>query len=200
MPVARPDAMGRSRRRQPLLAGDRHGPSRGRPGAFASESSPRRATHWLVVSAEVPGPPGGGRAVRPRPHRQPGPGWRSVPVPSSKGPFKWEGGTTAMYVANVPSQGGRATSPPPHLRWRPTSQRQVGGGGPTSAPNVPTSGGNVQRQRGTWYVPRHAGTRTHLTQRVSSRPAPPRDEPLWALRRAPGGGCSPTEHSVSNGL
>jgi hypothetical protein len=118
----------------------------------------------------------------------------------SKGPFKWEGGTTAMYVANVPSQGGRATSPPPHLRWRPTSQRQVGGGGPTSAPNVPTSGGNVQRQRGTWYVPRHAGTRTHLTQRVSSRPAPPRDEPLWALRRAPGGGCSPTEHSVSNGL
>ena len=26
---------------------------------------------------------------------------------SSKGPFKWEGGTTAMYLANVPSQGGR---------------------------------------------------------------------------------------------
>jgi hypothetical protein len=45
-----------------------------------------------------------------------------------------------MYVANVPSQGGRATSPPPlgtcvgarrpNVRW---------GGGPTSAPNVPTS-------------------------------------------------------------
>ena len=31
----------------------------------------------------------------------------------SKGPFKWEGGTTATYVANVPSQRGRATSPPP---------------------------------------------------------------------------------------
>ena len=35
----------------------------------------------------------------------------------------------------------RLTSPPPHLRWRPTSPRQVGGGGPTLAANVPTSGG-----------------------------------------------------------
>ena len=71
-----------------------------------------------------------------------GPTWTAaVPRASSKGPFKWEGGTTATYVANVPSQGGRATSLPPHLRWRPTSQRQVGGEGPTSAPNVPTSGG-----------------------------------------------------------
>jgi hypothetical protein len=66
----------------------------------------------------------------------------------SKGPFKWEGGTTATYVANVPSQGGRATSPPPPPALAPDVPTSGGGGGPTSAPNVPTSGGNVQRQRG----------------------------------------------------
>lgn len=44
-----------------------------------------------------------------------------------------------MYVANVPSQGGRATSPPPPPALAPDVPTSGGGGGPTSAPNVPTS-------------------------------------------------------------
>jgi len=75
--------------------------------------------------------------------------------------------------------------PPPPLRWRPTSQRQVGGG--DLRPRR-TSQRQWQRPTSTWsgHVPPTTRTRTHLTQRVSSRPAPPWDEPLWALRRAAG--------------
>ena len=44
----------------------------------------------------------------------------------SKGPFKWEGGTTPTYVANVPAPTWTCNVPPSP---------------PTLAPNVPTSGG-----------------------------------------------------------
>jgi hypothetical protein len=89
---------------------------------------------------------------------------------SSKGPLKWEGGTTPTYVANVPSQGGRATSPPPP---------------PTLAPNVPTSGGgggtyvraerpNVtwQRPTSTWYVVRPSTRRDAHAPHSASELAP----------------------------
>jgi len=97
-----------------------------------------------------------------------------------------------MYLANV-RWGGTCTSPPTyvggqrtHVRWgggayvaAPTSPRQVGGGAYVGLKrrnvNVVTS------PPPTFRASRLAG---RARTSVSSRPAPPRDEPLWALRRA----------------
>ena len=58
---------------------------------------------------------------------------------SSKGPFKWEGGTTPTYVANVKSQRGRATSPPP----TPDVGTFGADVGPPPPPDVGTLGAHV---------------------------------------------------------